>query len=203
MQDTIIKGTGNSRTLASVPNFLTLYPSYEAFGQALINRELPIDLGPLNPTGLNVRGTDLNKENLLKDDTAALYGLGTDATPDQVLAAIRPLLTTALGKASIEIGTYQGSGSATWTLNFGISPKVVAIVGNVYRHYSTIFIRGVSEGHALPPTTNADYGKIKLSWGAKSLTLTFTQYVGTTTTTIPLNFVSNQYHETYYYFALG
>ena len=51
MQDTIIKGTGNSRSLRSVPNFLRLYPSYEAFGQALVAGTLPIDLGGLNPTG--------------------------------------------------------------------------------------------------------------------------------------------------------
>ena len=60
MQDTIIKGTGNSRTLGSVPDFLTLYPTYETFGQALINRELPIDLGPLNPAGVQTAGMDLN-----------------------------------------------------------------------------------------------------------------------------------------------
>lgn len=33
-------------------------------------------------------GTPLNKASLLKDATAALYGLGTDAVPDDVLAAI-------------------------------------------------------------------------------------------------------------------
>lgn len=33
-------------------------------------------------------GTPLNKNNLLKDSTAALYGLGSDAVPDEVLAKI-------------------------------------------------------------------------------------------------------------------
>lgn len=33
-------------------------------------------------------GTPLNKGSLLKDATAALYGLGADATPDQVLASL-------------------------------------------------------------------------------------------------------------------
>lgn len=33
-------------------------------------------------------GTPLNKNNLLKDATAALWGLGSDATPDDVLHAI-------------------------------------------------------------------------------------------------------------------
>lgn len=33
-------------------------------------------------------GTDLNKANLLKDDTAALYGLGANAVPDDVFAEL-------------------------------------------------------------------------------------------------------------------
>ena len=36
-------------------------------------------------------GTPLNKASLLKDATAELFGLGTDALPDDVLAAIAPL----------------------------------------------------------------------------------------------------------------
>lgn len=128
MQDTNIKGSGNSRTLASVPNFLTLYPTYEDFAQALIKRELPIDLGPLNPAGLNVRGTDLNKETLLKDATAALYGLGADAIPDDILKAIRPKLDTALKKGNFEHGTFlypSNSGTSTRTLTFSFVPRIV------------------------------------------------------------------------------
>lgn len=131
MQDTIIKGTGNSRTLASVPNFLTLYPSYEAFGQALINRDLPIDLGPLNPTGLKVRGTDLNKENLLKDATAALYGFGADATPDQILNKIAPQIASISTKAKVISGSYIGNGAygvnGPNQLDFDFPPKFVMI----------------------------------------------------------------------------
>lgn len=114
MKDTIIKGSGNSRMMASVPNFLTLFPSYEAFGRALINGELPIDLGPLNAAGLEQRGDDLNKATLLKDATAALYGKSASAVPDDILAAIRLLITTAqntansaqsLGRASVKAQT--------------------------------------------------------------------------------------------------
>lgn len=137
MQDTIIKGSGNSRTLGSVPNFLTLYPTYEAFAQALINRELPIDLGPVNPAGVDVHGTDLTKSTLLKDTTAALYGKTSAATPDDILAAIRPLITaaqsTANSKGLVQCGSYVGTGtfgpSNPNSLRFSFAPAYVAIVG--------------------------------------------------------------------------
>lgn len=146
MQDTIIKGSGNSRTLASVPNFLTLYPTYEAFAQALINRELPIDLGPINPAGVDVHGTDLNKSTLLKDATAALYGKTPAATPDDILAAIRPLITaaqsTANSKGLVQCGSYIGSGTYGEnnpnTLRFNFPPFYVSIVGNKLRSDGTV-----------------------------------------------------------------
>lgn len=140
MQDTIIKSSGNSRTLASVPKFLTLYPTYEDFAQALINRELPIDLGPLNPAGLQQQGTDLNKETLLKDSTAALYGKPATAVPDDILAAIKPLITTAQNTANkrcqIQSGVYTGTGTGGAgnpnSLSFLFSPIFVAFIGVKY-----------------------------------------------------------------------
>ena len=116
MQDTIIKGTGNSRTLGSVPNFMTLYPTYEAFAQALINKTLPIDLGPMNPVGVQQAGTDLSKTNLLKDATAALYGLPSTAVPDDALAKARQLIMAAqneaAGRGQIILGSYTGTGTS-------------------------------------------------------------------------------------------
>ena len=51
-------------------------------------------------------GTPLNKDSLLKDATAALFGLGADAVPDDVLAIIKTLVDNAQnsadGKAKIE-----------------------------------------------------------------------------------------------------
>lgn len=70
-------------------------------------------------------GTPLNKATFLKDATAALFGLANAAVPDDVLAAI------ATGKASIETGSYNGTGvygSANKnTLSFSITPKIVVI----------------------------------------------------------------------------
>lgn len=86
MQDGIIKGTGNSRYLKSVANFLSLYPNYEAFAAALIAGELPIDLNGINEAGWQQLATALNKANLLSDETAA--ALGDVNTPDEALAKL-------------------------------------------------------------------------------------------------------------------
>lgn len=86
MQDSIIKGTGNSRYLKSVAAFLTQYPTYADFAAALAAGTLPVELNGINEEGFQQLGTALNKENLLRDNTAALYGLGTDAVPDDVFA---------------------------------------------------------------------------------------------------------------------
>ena len=86
MQDGIIKGTGNSRYLKSVANFLSLYPTYEAFAAALIAGELPIDLNGINEAGWQQLATALNKANLLSDETAA--ALGDVNTPDEAFMAL-------------------------------------------------------------------------------------------------------------------
>ncbi|MEA4894563.1 MAG: hypothetical protein VB064_04800 [Oscillospiraceae bacterium] len=71
MTDGVIKGTGNSRYLKSVPNFLSLYPTYADFVSALIAGTLPIDLNGLNADGWTTLATALSKSNLLTDDTSA------------------------------------------------------------------------------------------------------------------------------------
>ena len=108
MQDGIIKGTGNSWNLKSVPNFLTLYPTYEAFVQALIDGTLPVDLNGMNPAGWSQMGTMLNKANLLKDATAALYGLGAEAVPDEIFAYIQPILAAAKLSGDLSGKIYYG-----------------------------------------------------------------------------------------------
>ena len=92
MQDGIIKGTGNSRFLKSVPDFLSQYPTYESFVAALAAGTLPVDFNGINETGWQQLGTALNKGNLLSDETAALYGLGQNAVPDDVFASIVSML---------------------------------------------------------------------------------------------------------------
>ena len=60
-------------------------------------------------------GDPLSKKTLLKDDTAALYGLDATAVPDDVLALARTLISTAQSTADsrskIETGSYIGTGT--------------------------------------------------------------------------------------------
>lgn len=121
MQDGIIKSTGNSRYLKSVANFLTLYPTYEKFAQALIAGNLPIDLNGINPSGWSTQGTALNKATLLKDATAALYGKNSSAVPDDIFAAIQPVL------ASVQTDS-ENSGKIYLTEVVQIDKKIKIIV---------------------------------------------------------------------------
>ena len=140
MTDTIIKGSGNSRTIKSVPNLAALAPTYDKLLELLTGQGLPVDIGALNPSGLQQRGTDLNKENLLKDATAALYSKGADATVDQVLAAIKPMIdatqSVANSKAKIAAGSYMGTGkhgeSNPNSLTFPFAPKFVIMLSSIY-----------------------------------------------------------------------
>lgn len=93
MQDAITKGEGNSRYLKTVSDFLTQYPTYEAFVDALVAGTLPIDLNGINPNGWAQLGTGLDKANMLTDATAALAGLGPEATPNQMFAALSGRIT--------------------------------------------------------------------------------------------------------------
>ncbi len=210
MQDTTLKNTGNSRTLASVPNFLTLYPTYEAFGKALVNRELPIDIGPLNPAGVDTMGTMLDTAALLKDTTAALYGLDETAVPDDVLAKIQPLIAALQGgKANVAIGTYVGTGtygpSNKSSLTFPFSPKCVMILdrdGNL-KTLST----------AIKPSNGFCFGNVLLNqynnpaMGVATIDTTwetYTLYWWTTTTKTNAQVQqSNGSGTTYTYIAIG
>ena len=114
MQDLVIKGTGNSRYLKSVSNFLTLYPSYSAFVNALIAGTLPVDFNGMNAGGITTQGTPLNKANRLTDATAALFGLTSSASVNDVLAKIGYYGT----------GTFTASGwssSAPYTQTINVS----------------------------------------------------------------------------------
>ena len=73
------------------------------------------------------------KDETLTSDTAALYGLGTDAVPDDVLAEARSLITaaqsTANNGAQIVTGSFAGSNKETVKINFSKKPYVVFIIG--------------------------------------------------------------------------
>lgn len=88
MKDMVPKGTGNSRYLKSVSNFMTLYPTYADFAAALVAGTLPVDFNGINSAGCDEVGTALNKANLLTDATVAALGteiVGAEPTVDIAL----------------------------------------------------------------------------------------------------------------------
>lgn len=88
MQDTIIKGTGNSHTLKTVANFMSLYPTYDAFAAALVAGTLPVDISALVAAGVQQQGTALNTANLLSATTATLLGLTGNPTPNDAFLTL-------------------------------------------------------------------------------------------------------------------
>lgn len=79
-----------------------------------------------------------NKTEILTAATAALYGLGSDAVPDDVFALLKTLVgnaqTSADGKAKIETISYTGTGVGGSEANANILEvpefaKIVVIVG--------------------------------------------------------------------------
>lgn len=156
MKETIIKGTGNSRTLGSVPNLLTLYPTYEAFAAALAAGEVPVDIGALNEAGCSQIGDGLNKATLLKDATAALYGLAGTAVPDEVLAKIKTLIdvTNSSIQKKTAAGYYTGNGNETRTIPLPFTPKGVLVMQGGYNMYSR---------HAYNTVTNTYFGGLAVT----------------------------------------
>lgn len=76
-------------------------------------------------------GTALNKTNLLKDATAALFGLGADAVPDDVYKQIYSRL---LVKTEMEIVSYTGTGTSGEdnpnSITFSQAPALIVMLGN-------------------------------------------------------------------------
>ena len=85
MKDFYPRGTGDSRYLKSSIPATT---SHDDLISMLRSGTFPIDLNGINNSGVAQQGTPLNKATLLKDATAALFGFGTDAVPDDVLALL-------------------------------------------------------------------------------------------------------------------
>lgn len=131
MTDTVIKGTGNSRTIKAAP--ATLPATYDEFRAKFISSGIPIDLLGLNAAGLTTRGTDLNKTNLLTDALCSALGLSTTATPTQAMDKLRQLVATAQygvdNGPKVEIGSYTGTGTYgennPTSIVFGFAPRVV------------------------------------------------------------------------------
>lgn len=113
MKDTVLLGSGNSRYLKSVANFLSLYPTYNDFVAALVAGTLPIDLNGVNAAGCAQVGTSLSKANLLTDATASALGLsGNDPTINDALSAIASDKQGKITTSGVLQGDGQGNISA-------------------------------------------------------------------------------------------
>lgn len=193
MKDTIIKGSGNSRSLKTVPNALTLYPTHEAMVAAMVDGTFPIDLGPLSAAGVQERGMDLNKANLLSDATAALYGLsGDDTSPDEVLAAISGLIAAAQNAADSAYaisGSYNGTNDSI-KINLGFNPTFFAAGGLDNSSNPGFGIRIADTIYAVKKT------------GAGSSTGVYSYSSGYEPDGFPISGVLNVSGKTFYYVAL-
>ena len=103
MKDAIALGTGNSRYLKIAAGSKAKYATFDALMDALERGEVLIDLAGINPDGWAQLGTDLDKAHLLTDATAALMGLGTEATVNDALATLAQ--KTAAAEQLITYGT--------------------------------------------------------------------------------------------------
>lgn len=86
------------------------------------------DLTPA-PGTITEEGTMINKLTLLQDDTAALYGLGTDAVPDDALSAIYDILSDPLIQEVSYTGTGRYGSSSPSSVTFSFAPDVVIAMG--------------------------------------------------------------------------
>lgn len=115
MIDGMIKGNGNSRYLKSA---LSSAATWEEFRDALIAGTLPVDLNGIQTDGWQQLGTPLNKASLLKEATAAKFGMDDEAVPDDVLNYIGDL---------IKVSAYTDTGTtpSTYSFRYAIQGAIV------------------------------------------------------------------------------
>lgn len=170
-------------------------------------------------------GTALNKANLLTDVTAALFGLGTDAVPNDVLVKIKDLIDVnaeAIANGTkIATGSYKGTGtygsSNPCKLTFDFAPKFLWIYGYEPSSPSVGFYHFLNnDGSTIIPTDclttsySKYYGLWTVSMSNKSYVLAKKSDDGKTiswyTTLTGDGIASSQVNAsgyTYYYLAIG
>lgn len=126
-----------------------------------------------NPTQ---EGTALNKATLLKDSTAALFGLDATAVPDDVLSTIKSLLdtaqSTANGRARISAGTYKGTGIVHSSgnpkrLTFGFTPKFFILHTGERLYQADTYNAGISiANYLLVPYKNGQEISMKVAFSS-------------------------------------
>lgn len=143
----------------------------------------------------------------LTDNTKALYGLGADAVPNDVLALIPNLIA---GRAQIATGSYEGTGTeatsdAPVTLTFDFEPKAIFIIpGAVAIPAGTMRLIAIRPQTKLPLVgsfESATHYRARLSWGERSVSIVGAS--GPLGTNYLPGASMNAADMTYYYLAIG
>ena len=159
------------------------------------------DLTPA-PGTITEEGTMINKASLLTDETAQAYGFPAeqlaDVVPDDVLAAIKPLIdaaqSTANAAAAVEYGSYVGTGAdGQWlTMHFSIQPYFVMLLAKEYDY--AVFVRGGTYS-VLNSAAPAGFYNVRITYSLSGNTLT--------RSSTNSNNALDGSGETYYYIAIG
>lgn len=155
-------------------------------------------------------GDPLNKATLLKDATAALFGLGTDAVPDDVLQKLAGAAFNSGGTITdvngnplgvrIATGSYVGTGTYGEdnpnSLTFEFEPKFLIVQRSTTNYPGGfIWIDGISEiGSVFTDTSSGASLRISIIKNEKDIT-----WYSTSNAEKQMNLVDSYY----YYIAIG
>ena len=141
------------------------------------------------------------QQQILADSTKALYGLGNDAVPDDVLTTIKAILETMETNAvRIAIGSYSGTGksgkSYPNSLTFDFEPKFVYVMpsSHTYDGNRLFLIRGCTKSASGTSSSTEN----TITWSGN--TVSWYGEVGQTSYT---EGQLNKRGTTYRYFAIG
>ena len=153
-------------------------------------------------------GTPLNKATLLKDATAALFGLGADSVPDDVLQKLAGAAFVSGGTITdvngnqlgvqIETGSYVGTGTHGEdnpnSLTFGFEPKMVFVIGGNRRALGAFSSSALSKGMSISSFGAGIIGGLAVSWSGSTVTW---YYSGSAASQL------NEINSGYEYLAIG
>lgn len=131
-----------------------------------------------NPHGVTAAQVGaFTKAQTLTAQTAALFGLGASAVPNEVFAKLKGLIDAANAsteaKAKVHSGTYVGTGTDEVTVSFPFTPKLLIIMESIpYGSKLFIALYGVeSSFYAYPHAKEISGDYISLKWNSTSVTL--------------------------------
>lgn len=134
--------------------------------------------------------------NILSNETKTLYGLGTNAVPDDVLALLGNYLKNDAVK--IEKGSYTGAGTNGAnhpnSLAFQFPPKFLAVFP-INGLYQLFLIRGM-EGSNTSPNGHS-YGNVAVAWDGSTVSW------HTTDSGAGTDYQLNRLDTQYFYIAIG